>query len=197
VTGLSLDFLILNTLGFTCYSIYNTTLYYSSTIRDQYKQTFGGEPQVKLNDVAFGIHALGVTLITLVQYGYYTVVNSHVATSGTSNGSSGVSDAIGGRKGRTVSMWILVFTVSSAISLYASTVFGHTWILDVVYFLSLVKMLTSLVKYVPQAILNFERRSTVGWSILNIGLDFLGGVLSFAQLVGDCWSIGDWSGLVG
>jgi cystinosin len=32
------------------------------------------------------------------------------------------------------------------------------------------------------------------WQIL---LDFSGGLLSDLQLVGDCWSLGDWSGISG
>ncbi|KAI8321207.1 PQ-loop-domain-containing protein [Martensiomyces pterosporus] len=47
------------------------------------------------------------------------------------------------------------------------------------------KLGCSMIKYMPQAWLNYTRKSTVGWSIHNILLDFTGGVLSFAQLILD------------
>ena len=37
----------------------------------------------------------------------------------------------------------------------------------------------TLLKYCPQVYLNFKRKSTVGWSIENIILDFGGGFFSF------------------
>eukprot|EP00521_Asterionellopsis_glacialis_P021059 CAMPEP_0195337300 /NCGR_PEP_ID=MMETSP0708-20121125/16817_1 /TAXON_ID=33640 /ORGANISM="Asterionellopsis glacialis, Strain CCMP134" /LENGTH=140 /DNA_ID=CAMNT_0040408275 /DNA_START=35 /DNA_END=457 /DNA_ORIENTATION=- len=43
----------------------------------------------------------------------------------------------------------------------------------------------------------YQRKSTVGWSIWNIILDFTGGVLSDLQLIGDCADFGDWSGITG
>jgi len=53
----------------------------------------------------------------------------------------------------------------------------------------------TLVKYIPQAWLNFKRKSTEGWSICNILLDFSGGILSLAQLIVDAAHKGDY-GLV-
>ena len=38
-------------------------------------------------------------------------------------------------------------------------------------------------RYVPQAYMNFRRKSTVGWSIGNILLDFTGGSLSIIQVM--------------
>lgn len=39
------------------------------------------------------------------------------------------------------------------------------------------------VKYIPQAKMNFTRKSTVGWSIGNILLDFGGGLANYLQMV--------------
>ncbi|KAF7727541.1 hypothetical protein EC973_007414 [Apophysomyces ossiformis] len=61
------------------------------------------------------------------------------------------------------------------------------WI-DVMYYLSYIKL---------GAWLNFRRKSTVGWSIYNILLDFTGGSLSIAQLLLDAYLSGDWSGVSG
>jgi len=47
------------------------------------------------------------------------------------------------------------------------------------------KAAITLVKYAPQAVLNFRRKSTVGFSVTNVLLDFLGGLTSFGQLYVD------------
>ncbi|EIE79805.1 hypothetical protein RO3G_04510 [Rhizopus delemar RA 99-880] len=54
-----------------------------------------------------------------------------------------------------------------------------------------------LIKYIPQAWINFKRQSTIGWSIHNILLDFTGGALSIVQLVFDAFLSGDRSGISG
>ena len=54
--------------------------------------------------------------------------------------------------------------------------------LDFLYFCSYVKLFITLIKYIPQAYLNFRRKSTFGWSIGNILLDFTGGILSIGQM---------------
>ncbi|KAJ3220843.1 hypothetical protein HK099_003955 [Clydaea vesicula] len=58
-------------------------------------------------------------------------------------------------------------------------------------------MAVSLVKYTPQAVLNYKLKSTDGWSILNIALDFTGGVLSITQLILDCYITNNWDGIIG
>ena len=44
------------------------------------------------------------------------------------------------------------------------------------------KAAITLVKYIPQVYLNYSRKSTVGWSLTNVFLDFTGGAFSFLQL---------------
>lgn len=52
-----------------------------------------------------------------------------------------------------------------------------------------------MVKYIPQVLTNYHRQSTEGWSIEQILMDLLGGVLSVMQLVIDSSLQADWSGL--
>ena len=54
--------------------------------------------------------------------------------------------------------------------------------LDFLYACSYLKLFITLVKYVPQAVMNYRRKSTVGWSIGNVLLDFTGGVFSIVQM---------------
>ena len=69
--------------------------------------------------------------------------------------------------------------------------------LQILYALSYCKMAVTVCKYVPQLLLNYRRRSTVGWPVDNILLDFTGGALSTLQLVLDCADQKDWSGISG
>lgn len=70
--------------------------------------------------------------------------------------------------------------------------------LDVAYTLGYIKLLITILKYIPQAHLNYQRESTVGWSIHNILLDTTGGTLSLAQLFLDSALAGDlWGGTFG
>lgn len=62
--------------------------------------------------------------------------------------------------------------------------------LDFLYACSYIKLAVTLTKYVPQAYLNYKRKSTVGWSIENILLDFTGGVLSMAQMIFNAYNYG-------
>ena len=45
--------------------------------------------------------------------------------------------------------------------------------------------------------MNFERKSTRGWSIENFLLDFVGGVLSIAQMFVLAYNFSDWGSILG
>lgn len=45
--------------------------------------------------------------------------------------------------------------------------------------------------------MNYKRKSTVGWSIGNIFLDFIGGFLSVFQMVLNGYNYNDWSSFFG
>lgn len=49
----------------------------------------------------------------------------------------------------------------------------------------------------PQVLTNYRNKSTDGWSIGQILLDFAGGILSIAQLGIDSYLQQDWSGVTG
>ena len=53
--------------------------------------------------------------------------------------------------------------------------------LKFLYLCSYVKLFITFIKYFPQALMNYRRKSTLGWSIGNILLDFTGGSLSLLQ----------------
>lgn len=69
--------------------------------------------------------------------------------------------------------------------------------LDFLYTLSYIKLAITLMKYVPQAVYNYRRKSTSGWSIGNILLDFTGGMLSMLQMILNAYNYDDWVSLFG
>lgn len=77
---------------------------------------------------------------------------------------------------------------------------AETWAwIDVVYGISYIKLLVTVVKYIPQVHTNWVCRSTAGWNIGQNVLDLVGAVLSVAQLVIDSFleGGGGWSGVLG
>jgi len=182
--GLSADFCALNVIGFACYSVYNVLLFYSSEIQQLYRERHSGSENtgVEGNDVAFAVHAFVLSLITLLQIGYY--------------------DGISALQPKRI-IGLIMIGILFSISTYAVLIMAFekkkrfgSW-LDFLYFLGYIKIFISFIKYIPQVVLNYSRKSTKGWSIWNILLDFSGGALSDLQLILDCANMGDWTGLTG
>jgi cystinosin len=178
VVGLSFEYPVLNLLGFTCYSVYNSEYFWNSSIRADYARTHSGEmPSVQSNDVFFGLHAVLLTLIILWQITVYDRGQQTVATW----------------------CWVVLAVLLLAIvgvGIVTGTTTMLSW-LDYLVFLSYVKLAITLMKYTPQAVLNWQRQSTVGWSIENILLDFTGGMLSLSQSLLDNGIKGEWNNIMG
>ncbi|KAJ3108228.1 hypothetical protein HDU97_001762 [Phlyctochytrium planicorne] len=177
VVGLSFDFIALNLWGFVCYTIFNAAFYFNEEVRKQYRDKWGSDNVVQINDVFFGVHACVITVVTIAQAMVYQK-----------------------SVGQTVSpktYGFILLTAYGAVILGLDSYFGSAQAIDVLYYLSFVKMAITLIKYIPQAYLNYKRKSTFGWSIGNILLDFSGGTLSIIQQVMDSSITGDWSGILG
>lgn len=179
--GLSVDLCILVVYGFIAYTAFNCAMFWSENIREEYSQRYhGGDVLVQSNDVAFSVHALIMSSVTLWQIAYYD-----------------------GFRKRPASMYTIVFV---AATFFIGTFYAvfitfidegfFTWI-NFLYLLSYLKIIITCIKYVPQVYLNYCRKSTVGWNVWSVVLDFVGGLLSFLQLILDCWNINDFSGISG
>ena len=68
-----------------------------------------------------------------------------------------------------------------------------TWL----YLLSAIKVIITFLKFLPQVLYNYERKSTQGWSMPGTQMDLIGSVLSISQLVLDCYFMNDWKGVEG
>lgn len=177
VVGLNFDFIVLNLTGFVAYSVFNVGLFWVPYIQEEFlKKDPNGVIPVDANDVFFSLHAVVLTLIYICQCVIYER---------------------GGQKVSKVAIGLLVFAWSFAfVSLFVAVAHIITW-LEYLYYFSYIKLGVTLVKYIPQAYMNYRRKSTEGWSIGGILLDFTGGSCSLIQMFLEAFNNDKWKFIFG
>ncbi|CAF9921884.1 MAG: hypothetical protein HETSPECPRED_004663 [Heterodermia speciosa] len=189
--GTTPAFPTLNVLGFLAYSISTAAFYGSPLIRAQYaaRNPLSPEGTVRFNDLAFAIHGLILCVVTLSMFSQKLWDFKQ--------GQERVGRCIWGiTVGCVVGMLWVVGVVLGKGKDWGRDPLGWAWI-DVIYALGFCKLVTTIVKYIPQAYVNYQSQSTDGWSIGQILLDLGGGILSNLQLVIDSSLQDDWSGITG
>ena len=223
--GLSFDYQLLNFIGFACYATFNLGLYYSPEIQLEYRKTHNNkESAVRFNDVLFAIHAFAATCITMFQIFWYRS-NTQKTRQDRNNSTNSLQldNPVGlygllsvptdrqplppPKETKFVTLLRYIMYVSVAtFCLSVAVVCTLAWLnvdptfltwLNVLYYLSGAKLAITIVKYIPQVYENWRRKSTDGWNIWNVLLDFGGGSLSICQLMIDCGSTGNWIGITG
>lgn len=177
VVGLNFDFIVLNLTGFVAYSVFNVGLFWVPYIQEDFlKKDPNGVIPVDANDVFFSLHAVVLTLIYICQCVIYER---------------------GGQKVSKVAIGLLVIAWSFAfVSLFVAVAHIITW-LEYLYYFSYIKLGVTLVKYIPQAYMNYSRKSTEGWSIGGILLDFTGGSCSLIQMFLEAFNNDKWKFIFG
>ncbi|KAF7819477.1 cystinosin-like protein [Senna tora] len=172
VVGLNFDFELLNLTKHSSYLIYNASLYFSSAIQKQYLQKYGFEQMIPVaaNDVAFSTHAFILTLIVLCQIASY-----ERGTQRFSKYAVGIVCVV----------WFCV-----AVCFFIALP-NHSWLWVISIFNS-IQVCMTFIKYFPQALMNFMRKSTDGFSIGAILLDFSGGVFNYSQMAVQSIDQGSW-----
>jgi len=186
VHGLSCDYQMLNAVGFACYFIFNIMLFCSSAVQEEYAHAHNGSSSaVQLNDVVFAGHAFLLTSITLCQIAVYYDYPPLKK-----------EDLLLRRAVVIILSVFIVVAVAIAVVIIATKEGALDW-LTYISILAQAKVAISVVKYCPQVWMNYKRKSTVGWNIHNVLLDFSGGALSVAQLLYDAWVENDWGKVSG
>ncbi|CAH1774016.1 unnamed protein product, partial [Owenia fusiformis] len=177
VVGLNFDFLAYNLTGFLAYGFFNVGMFWIPLVKGQYHSEHPrGVNPVQLNDVVFTLHAVFVTIITILQCLIYERAGQKM---------SKISIVL------VSGSWLFAF-----IALFVTIFHKITW-LQYLYYFSYIKLGVTLIKYIPQAYMNFRRKSTEGWSIGNVLLDFTGGSLSLLQMFLISYNNNDWSSIFG
>ncbi|XP_024857930.2 cystinosin, partial [Kryptolebias marmoratus] len=172
VVGLNFDFLALNLTGFIAYSVFNVGLFWVPYIKEEFLQKNpNGINPVSANDVFFSLHALLFCIIYVSQAAVY--------------------ERDGQKVSWTARSLLLIGWTFALVSLFLAIAKQITW-LDYLYYFSYIKLAVTLVKYIPQAYMNYRRQSTEGWSIGNVLLDFTGGVFSILQMIIQSYNNDEW-----
>ena len=160
VAGFSVEFAMLNPVGFYFYTIYN--------LQGLVDPAIGNTGTIYTNDLFFAVHAVALASIQFTQIFMYD------------NG-----------KQKSINWYVVAFLCVEFTAI--GTVFGielnraatldQNW--GTIRLCGYCKAAITFIKYMPQVYLNWQRKSTVGWSIENVMLDFFGGAFSFSQLVVD------------
>lgn len=163
MAGLNFDFILLNLTKHTSYLIYNVSLYFSTTVQRQYREKYGFSELIPVaaSDVAFSIHAVLLTAYTAYQAFIYER---------------------GGQKVSRTAIGISIGAWTAAVVCLVIAWPSGRWLWLVSDF-NIIQVIMTVIKYIPQAWMNFRRRSTLGWSIGNILLDLSGGLSNLLQMV--------------
>lgn len=214
--GLSPDFVFINPLGFLALSLWNWGVYLSPIAKRQYESRHDGHSaQISIADLAFSLHALLVSTAMLVQVIWYARRTKAASTEEEDTRrllpslegarGSGSVDLVTPIETTTPSLpcqlvigGIIISSVVLAILVWV----GRMEWLDWLYFASTIKLIVSVVKYLPQVLLNWRLSSVEGFSIGNVILvsrlrihpleatldtdemkDLTGSIFSFIQLI--------------
>lgn len=182
VVGLSLDYLVYSLVGFLCYAAYTGALYFSTGVQEAYIQAHhGASSDVQLADVLFAAHAVTMSVFVVYQCTIFERQGQRLST---------LCKSVSGLVGFSVLAYLMHMQRTCDVS------DCNSW-MPLLYFLGGVKILMTVIKYTPQALLNWKRRSTVGWQINNVLLDLCGGMLCLTQIVLDAVSRGELSVITG
>lgn len=166
-SGFSIEYMIINFVGFSSYSIFTCSSYFIPKVIQSYIKHSGYPPQVDTNDVFFAVHGAVLCVVLLAELAYFpprTMPSLPVLLS-----------------------WSVI-QAAVMVGFFLATNGILQWY-AYLNFTGLVKALSSLVKHIPQVLLNRSRGSTVGFSFTMICLDVIGGFFSIAQQIVKCFML--------
>ena len=177
VQGLNMDFVILNMIGFALYSIFNIEMYFDPKVKFEYQRLHpDGVLPVQLNDVVFAVHAFLAASVTLAQCILLRSTHQRLSLP------------------TLIYLSLITILVIIIISLCLAKL--SSW-LTCLYLLSYLKLLITVIKFIPQVVMNYRHKSTRGWSVGNVVLDLAGGLASLLQMILVALNSSDWTSLTG
>jgi len=163
VAGFSVDYGLLNVLAYFSYCVVMCSMYWDPLIRSIYLQEHPHtQVPVEVPDLASVIH--NMTIIALL--GLQCLILPR-----------------GGQRLTPISYVCSVAFVAAPVLALPIALTGNINWLTYIHVFSYIKIGISLVKYAPQAYMNWRRKSTAGYSPVNMSLDFAGSTFLVLQLV--------------
>lgn len=144
-------------------------LLYNEKVRSLYYENFNSLPLLSNIDLIYAVHGLVLNFITISQL--YLWGFERRTTNKIKNGTKLIIVSI------FIILSMLVFNYLN----------NKITILTITLFLSYLKILMSLIKYLPQLNHNYQRKSVFGFSVFTIVLDLTGGIFSILQLFIDAY----------
>lgn len=168
--SISTDYMVLNILGYIAYSTSISLQMFNETVRFQYMKHFDGRmPILSKADLFYAYHGLILLLVLLSQIIY-------------GNSMWGFKNERKRFKIHKLSKLVVILFIIFAIYnwKFDNEVFAFlNFALNLAYF----KIIISLIKYIPQVLHNYERKSMYGISKLQISLDLIGSFFSLSEFL--------------
>ncbi|XP_042865458.1 cystinosin-like [Penaeus japonicus] len=163
VVGFSLDNVTLNILAYLCYSLFNVAFFAVPFIQNQFHERYPRQVNhVRPNDVFFACYALFIEIVLGIQCLIYHREPGQVVSK---------------------TCWVIVTGSVLSVAIACVLAAEHVlWWLDVFYLMSYLKLGITPLKYIPQLYVNYRHKSTAGFSMVGLLMDFTGGALSLAQM---------------
>lgn len=174
--GLSADFTWINPLGFLALTIWTFGVYFSPIARAQYRARHDGhEPQVSKSDLGFALHGLILSSVQFLQVYYYTFYYRRDRSAALTETEE--DPLLPAREDPDFAITSqptqpsLIFKVLIAVAWVAVITGGSlVWIgnfvfLDWLYLVSTIKLSISIIKFIPQVLLNWRLKSSEGFSV--------------------------------
>ncbi|KAL3629132.1 hypothetical protein CASFOL_026354 [Castilleja foliolosa] len=163
VVGLDFDYALLNMVKQLLYLTYNLSMFFSPIVKSQYYQKFGYGKIIPVaeSDLAFSVHIVLASAYTMYQIAVYD--------RGTQKFTK-IYTAIN-------VIFVLAATVCTCIAIPSRSWF---WLLSC---FNTIQVVMTVIKYIPQVVFNFKRKSTSGFSIGMVLLDLLGGISNNIQML--------------
>lgn len=166
VVGFGFDYLGYDYVGFAAFSLYNCLLFWSPSVFSLYLENYpGASNPIQLNDVLFCLHAVFIQTVNLYQCLTYE------------RGGQTLSKVC-------VTLLALVGVVTSALVVVAKLGLSEYvgWF-QILLLGSYIKVGSSVIKYIPQVLLNYKRKCTLGYAIDMAILDLSGGTACYLQVI--------------
>lgn len=191
--AISLDSVFLNIIGYWSYFITITLQLFNKKVVEEYQQAYHTKPILSLIDFLYVSHCMVCVTVTLLQVLYYRIVklksyhepqSSHLR----------LADykyllTVWQKVGHGTKYLMLLLVIIIAVSLHQGFYSHSLPLLTLTKVLTMVKLFINCIKYVPQLLLNYKKKSVKGFPFLSTYFDLVGGVASLCQVIIDNYMI--------